>query len=703
MTRVKQINKRNSSKLKNIFLICLFIFIGLFLFMIAGFAAFAYQINQDMQNYNDSIVFNIAQNSRIYAADRETVLAELQIENREPVDSLEEISPNVTKATISIEDARFYQHQGVDLWALIRSAGVILKGGATQGGSTITMQLVRNTILRSQAQTITIERKIGEIILANKIEQIYSKDQILLMYLNTINYGDRCYGIKAASKHYFSCEPSELTVEQAATLAGIPQSPTYLSPSANEQACKKRRDTVLYRMYDDGVITQAEYNRASGTPIELNLSYAEQQNNYQYPYFTNYIRQQVLEKYSSAEIFEGGFQIYTTMDVKHQEACEEGCAKTNKTLEKGAESVAVTMNPQNGYVTGIVGGDNYEKHQFNIATSNGRPTGSSFKVFTLATAIEQGYDPFSYKLDCTSPMKLGDISIENIFGRNYGQKTIQGAMAVSSNTGLVRLQQKVGTENVVNMARKLGIKNADLPAVATLTLGSANVNPIEMACAYSTICNGGIYHEPVTILDIRTASGEQIYYYDEHENPDNGLRVLDQRVCGAITKVLKTVFTEGTATNAKPANGQPVAGKTGTSDSYRDHTLIGYTPNLVLSTWIGKRDYAPTSQNVSCNGLWKSIIDIITKDQKIVDFPNYADPNFSNKSDKIENKTDDEKLNDAPNVVGQSIQQAKATLSEYHLAIYYKYSDIVENGYIISQSTADGRVVLEVSKGKKLT
>lgn len=584
MSKAKRIEKRNSSPLKKILITCLFISFGLFMFAIACIVAFTYQINEDMKDYDDSIVFNLAQNSRIYAADGETVLAELQIENREPVDSLSRISPNVINATIAIEDARFYQHHGVDLRALFRSFGVILRGGATQGGSTITMQLVRNTILKSQAQSITIERKIGEIILATRIEEIYSKEQILLMYLNTINYGDRCYGIKAASKHYFSCEPENLTLEQAATLAGIPQSPTYLSPTYNEEACQNRRDTVLYRMYDDGKISKSDYNQTTANPIELNLSYADSSTNYKYPYFTNYIRQQVLEKYSSAEIFEGGFQIYTTMDIKHQEACEEGCTKNNQKLEKGAESVAVTMNPTNGYVTGIVGGDDYEKHQYNIATSSGRPTGSSFKVFTLATAIEQGYDPFSYTLDCTSPMHVGDIRIENIFGTNYGYKTIQGAMAVSSNTGLVRLQQKVGAENVINTARKMGIKNAELSPVTTLSLGSADINPIEMACAYSTICNGGIYHEPVTILEIKTAMGDEIYSYDEHKNPDNGLRVLDKKVCGAITKVLKTVFTEGTAKSAQLSNGQPVAGKTGTSDSYRDHTLIGYTPDLVLAT-----------------------------------------------------------------------------------------------------------------------
>lgn len=278
------------------------------------------------------------------------------------------------------------------------------------------------------------------------------------------------------------------------------------------------------------------------------------------------MREQILEKYSDAEIFEGGFQIYTTLNIKHQEACETGCANSNKKIEKGAESVAVSVDPTNGYITGMVGGDDYSVHQYNIATSKGRPTGSSFKMFTLATAIEQGYDPYSYTVDCSGPMKVGDVRIENYGNASYGTRTIQSATAISSNTGFVRLQQKVETQNVINMAHKLGIKQAELPEVTTLTLGSADINPLEMASAYATIANGGIYHEPVSILKINTASGDEIYSYDPENNEDNGKRVVDEKVAGAVTKVLQTVFTQGTATSAKPNSQQPIAGKTGTSE-----------------------------------------------------------------------------------------------------------------------------------------
>lgn len=272
MALVQRLKIHEEMPIKQIVKVLMIICASLIAFGLVFLFIYTIQIQNKLENYDDSVVFNLAQNSRIYAADGQTVLAELQIENREPVSSLNEISPNVINASIATEDARFYQHKGVDLFALFRAAGVIFSGGSTQGGSTITMQLVRNTILSKEAQTITLERKISEMILANRIEEIYDKETILLMYLNTINYGDRCYGIKAASRHYFSILPDQLNLVQAATLVGIPQSPAYLSPTENPDACKLRRNTVLRRMFDEHMITEEEFNTACATPIELTVS-----------------------------------------------------------------------------------------------------------------------------------------------------------------------------------------------------------------------------------------------------------------------------------------------------------------------------------------------------------------------------------------------------------------------------------------------
>lgn len=564
---------------------------------------YIFQIKSNLPDLHDSRVFNVANTSRIYADDGSTVLAELQIENREPVASLNEISPYVMKGTLSVEDARFYDHKGVDWLGVFRAAFVNLLGGNTQGGSTITMQLMRNTVLSNQAQQRSLERKISEVFLATELESMYSKDDILLMYLNTINYGDGCYGIKAASKHYFSKDPDKLDLNESATLSGIPQSPTYLNPNINYEACKERRNLVLGRMYDDHVITKEEYETNKAAEIPLKITNKDLASRFKYPYFTTYVRDQILEKYPKSEVFAGGFQIYTTLNVKHQEANEKGCAKNNARLEKDAESVAVTLDPSTGFITSIVGGKDYNTNQYNIATSSGRPTGSSFKAFTLVSAIEQGINPFQDMVNCSSPYTIGDITVHNIFNASYGTTTIQRATALSSNTGYVRLQQKVGTQSVIDTARKLGIKNADLPNITTLTLGSANINPVEMASAFATIANGGIYHEPTCIKSIVTADGKTILDNNPEAPENQGERVIDDRVAAAATKTLQTVFTSGTGESAQLSSGQPCAGKTGTSEDYRDHTLVGYTPNLVCATWIGKRNYAPTSSSVSCNYL----------------------------------------------------------------------------------------------------
>lgn len=446
------------------------------------------------------------------------------------------------------------------------------------------MQLVRNTILSTEAQNRSLDRKIAEVFLASEFEQMYSKDEILLMYLNTINYGDGYYGIQAASKHYFSKLPKDLDLNESATISGIPQSPTYLAPTQNEEACKQRRNLVLGRMYDDHIITKNEYDITTQSEISLNVTYRDLASMYKYPYFTTYVRDIIMNKYSKQEVFQGGFQIYTTLDVKDQEATELGCKKSNQQLEKDAESVAVTMDQSTGYVTSMVGGKNYNNNQYNIATGSGRPTGSSFKAFTLVAAIEAGLDPFSETVNCSSPMTYGDITVKNINDINYGTMTIADALAQSSNTGFVRLQQKIGTDNLIKTAKKLGIRNSELPNIATLTLGSANINPLDMATAFSTIANGGTYHEPVAITKIVTSQDEEIFNYDPDSKDNKGERVIDEKTAQTAIKAMKTVFTKGTAASAQLNNGQEVAGKTGTSDDFRDHTLIGFTPKLCCST-----------------------------------------------------------------------------------------------------------------------
>ena len=626
--------KQRQSKVRSGRWIALFIVTALLVVGVGGLGGFLVLANawtEDLPDITQKDAFNLAQRSTVYANDGTTVLAEFQIENREPVDSLDAISPFLVDATVATEDSRFYEHNGVDLFGIARAVISNLFGGELEGASTITQQLVRNTLLSDEARDITLKRKVREAALALEMEQLYTKDEILLMYLNTINYGDGCYGIEAASQHYFSKHASELTLPEAATLAGIPQSPSYLNPVYYPDACQNRRNSVLTRMVSYGAITEEQQDEATNTPLTLELTDAQGNNGiYLYPYFTSYVRDVLLEQYTTAEIFAGGLKIYTTLDIDMQDAAEAACEEQCDSMDDAYECALVAVDPNTGFIKALVGGKDFEKEQFNIAVQKGRPTGSSFKAFTLTAAISAGISP-STKVNCTSPATITGKRIENFANINYGVRTIASMTAVSSNTGFARLQQEVGTQNVIEMARRLGVKKADLPAVTSLTLGVADITPLEMAQAYGTLASGGIYHEAVPIERIVDKHGNEIYKAETE-----GERVIDSSIAGAVTDVLQGVFYgEGTASGYALADGRPVAGKTGTSEDFRDHTLIGYTPQLVCATWIGDRYNVYASDSVNCNWLFKEFMDEALWDYPIEDFPAYTAPSYNHSASSI--------------------------------------------------------------------
>lgn len=593
-------------------------------FAVRGVFSMVDEWTSDLPSIERSSEFNYAQSSTLLAADGTTVLAEFQLENREPLSSLDEVSDYVIRGTIDTEDARFYEHGGYDLAGMLRAVVNNFLGGDLEGASTITQQLVRQTVLSEEATDISIERKIREIELAVEMEQAYTKDEILLMYLNTINYGDGCYGIEAAAQHYFSKSARDLTLAESATLVGIPQSPSYLAPTIDPDACVERRNLVLSRMLTAGDITQEQHDAAVNEPLTLNLAPENPSDGiYQYPYFTSYVRQWLLDNYSTAEIFSGGLTIYTTLDVNMQQDAEAACEAQYASMSENYEASLVAVDPNTGYIKAMVGGRDYYTDQFNIAV-NGRPTGSAFKAFTLVAAIESGISPQT-QADCTSPLTLDDgTQIENFFGANYGWRSIASATAVSSNTGYVRLQEVVGTDKVIETAHRMGV-DSELPAVPSLTLGVANVSPLEMAEAYGTLATGGIHRDAVAVERIEDADGNVIY-----QASTEGERVLDESVAGAATQVLEGVFgSEGTASGAGLASGQPVAGKTGTSENFFDHWLVGYTPNLVCATWLGERYNQESSQYVDANYIWSTFMNAALEGTEIVDFPTTSSPQYT--------------------------------------------------------------------------
>ena len=660
-----------------------------------------------------SDAFNFAQKTRVYAVDG-TLLAEFFVENREPV-AIDQISSYVLEGTVATEDVRFYEHAGVDPQGIARAFVNNIRGGALEGASTITQQFVRNTLLADEATDISFERKIREAELATQLETMYSKDEILLMYLNTINYGDGCYGIETAAKNYFQKTAADLTLVEAATLVGIPQSPTYLNPKTNPDACLERRNVVLSRMLSAGAITQEEHDDAVTTDLVLAPAPPRSSDGiYAYPYFTSYVRQLLLEEYSKDEIFKGGLTVYTTIDPTLQAKAELACENQYARMAAEDEVSLTCIDPNTGYILAMVGGKSYDEEEWNLATQGGRPAGSSFKPFTLTAAIEQGISP-STLIDCTSPYKVdAEYTVENFGNINYGIRSIQSATAVSSNTGFIRLIQKVTPAAAVEAAYRLGI-TTEQPEVITATLGAGNVTSLEMASAYGTFATGGIRHAPEAITQVLDRNGNEI----DSSNTE-GERVISEEVAYAVTKVLKTVFTQGdgTAAGYMPYNGQPVAGKTGTSEDFKDHWLVGYTPQLSCAVWIGNPDYTqPGDQNLSCNALWQDFMNMALEGYDIQDFTPAADPPYDNKfnkeqNDRLSKKDEDDKKDEKkeeeeeqdqpgspPNVVGMTLDQAASALAGFSAEYVEEPHPTVPRGIVISQEVIGGKVRLHVSLG----
>ena len=577
----------------------------------------------------ESSAFNYAEESFMYASDGTTLLANFQLEKRKPV-GIEAISPYVIKGTVDTEDIRYYEHEGVDLQGIIRAAITNLLGGELEGASTITQQLVRNTVLSEEATDITFERKAREIELALELEKRYSKDEILNMYLNTINYGDGCYGIQAAAQNYFQVNASDLTLMQAATLVGIPQSPTRYNPKEHPVDCMQRRNLVLNRMYTAGDITAEEYEQAINEDLNLNPAPDQPyQGIYAYPYFTSFVRDELMKPdniygCSYADLFGGGLKIYTTLDTDMQNKAEQACWEQYEMMEDGLDCALAAIDPTTGYVKAIVGGRDFYTDQWNIATQGGRPTGSSFKAFTLLAAIEEGYSPNTLT-DCSNPVTLATGQTINNFGNaTYGTRTLADATAISSNTGYYRLAEKLGAQKLIDVAHRLGV-DAELSPYPIITLGTENITPLEMAEAYSTLATGGIHRDPVVITRIEDKNGNLLY-----QTYDTGERVVDEKVVGAVTQTLRGVFEKSyaTAAGSGPSNGQPVAGKTGTGVDFRDHWLVGYCPQLSCAAWIGNRDYSSTAASLNANYLWHNFMSMALEGTEIQYFPTVESPEY---------------------------------------------------------------------------
>lgn len=608
---------RPGTRNKRRYLPVLYVLVILLVAIVAGYCSL-YTLGeswlQDLPDYQDSSAYNLAQKTRVYASDNTTLLAEFYLEDREPVTSLDSISSFVTQGTVATEDVRFYEHNGIDLQGIARAVVNNFTGGETEGASTLTQQFVRNTVLADEAGEQTIKRKVREAYISLKLEQIYSKDEILLLYLNTVNYGSGTYGIEAAAKKYFSTDCANLTLAQAATLVGIPQSPTYNNPIDYPDNCLRRRNLVLNRMLTNGYITQAQYDEAVAQPLGLNVSSNSSADGiYAYPYFTSYVRQVLLDNYSEAEVFKGGLTVTTTLDVNAQNLAEAAAREKEEAVDSDMEVAMVAIDPSTGYIKAIVGGKDYYTDQYNLATQATRSPGSSFKTYTLTAAIENGINPTTY-VNCASPITIGSWPVENYDGASYGTRTISSAFAISSNTGFARLSTLVTPSKVAEMATRLGVETP-LSGFQSITLGAEAVTVKDMAQAYATIASGGIKHEGVVIEKITDANDKVIFTADT-----TGTRVISEEVANAAEKVMEGVITSGTGTAATLANGQTAAGKTGTSENWHDSYFCGITPQYSVAIWLGSRNERQMSSSYTATSVFKWFLDPLLANTKATDF-----------------------------------------------------------------------------------
>ncbi len=533
----------------------------------------------------------VGQNSFVFAADGSELGVIPAERNRTPV-SRSEISHWVPQATVAIEDRRFYQHGGIDPVGIARAVVADIRAGKfAQGGSTITQELVRNLYLSRER---TLKRKLTEACLAIKLARHWSKDKILTAYMNQVFYGNHAYGIEAAAETYFSRTAKQLNLEQAALIAGLPQAPSSYDPFRNPEAALGRRNEVLHAMLVNGAITSSQYARADAQ-TSLALKPGKRFIRIREPYFFSYVEELLQQEYGSNTVREGGLRVYTTINPGLQRAATAAISHV-LTEPTDPASAIVSIDPRSGAIRAMAAvTPGSHGNQFNFVTSARRQPGSTFKAIALTTAVARGMDPFTtsylsapfhYQPDSTcNPSDPNCAWNVQTYDHTYaGVESVANATVQSDNTVYARLSLDVGPENIVAMARKLGIRTSPLQAVPSLALGSIGVTPLEMASAYSTLAAGGVYSKPMAITKVVLPNGKADT--SASWGKPQRERVIPDWVASTVTQVLEQNMLYGTGRGAHVAN-HTDAGKSGTTDNYADAWFNGYTPRLEAAVWIG--------------------------------------------------------------------------------------------------------------------
>ncbi len=580
----------------------------------SGVIAFNYGISSIDKTLPDASALKAVireQTLTIKAADG-TILQQQGEATREQL-KIEQIPDTVKKAFIASEDRRFTQHSGVDPQGIIRAIFNNLRSqDLAEGGSTITQQLTRILFLKQEK---TFWRKLKEVRLAQKMEKNLTKNQILERYLNLVYLGAGAYGVADASWVYFSKPVDKLDLPEIATIAGLAPAPSIYAPDKNPSAAIARRNLVLQRMEDDGVITPTQKQAAIQAPLILKTSVPKRLA-VESPYFTTYIQKELPKHVSSDILSEGGLVVETSLSPTWQQAGEAAVAKTLKNQGRSdnfKQAALVCIDPRNGEIRAMVGGTDFAKTQFNRVTQAMRQPGSTFKGFVYATAIATGKNPYDTYQD--EPLVIDGYEPKN-FGRNFhGSMTMKEALTRSVNIVAVKVLIDVGFEPTIKLAHAMGIKS-ELKPTYSLALGSSEVNLLELTSGYGSFATQGLHTDVHGIRRVLNRRGEVVW--SANYKPQ---RVLDKDSAAIMTWMLRGVVEEGTG-GAAQLEKRAVAGKTGTSDQARDLWFIGYIPQLVSGVWLGNDDNTPTwGSSAAAAATWHEFMQIAVKDMAVEKFP----------------------------------------------------------------------------------
>jgi penicillin-binding protein 1A len=581
---------RRTSRKRNPFLLTLLISAAVLALGLMGFGVWVLGVAAKAPSLSQLAKDEVtpASNSVVYAADGSR-LGYIQSDfARQPV-KLREIPVDLQHGTVAIEDARFYQHHGIDLEGIARAAFDDLKSGSiVQGGSTITMQLARNLYIHDPQRDL--ERKIIEAKIATELEDAHTKGWILGKYLNTASYGTingrTAIGVQAASQIYFSKPVSELDLAQSAMIAGLPQSPSLYNPILNPTAALGRRNDVLQHMLDQGYIDQGEYDQAVAEPLKLNPG--NRYSKIKEPYFFDYVEQQLIDEYGINTVRRGGLRVHTTIDPELQTVARDAI-RNYLYYSTDPSAAVVSIDPSTGYIRAMASSGSYKSQEFNLAAQGHRQPGSAFKVFALTTAVRRGINPDttyydSHPLSIDDPV-YGPWQVQTYSDTYAGNISLHNATLLSDNTVYAQLALDLGPDSIAQTAHEMGIET-HLDGLPAETLGGLRlgVSPLEMADAYATLASGGVHNKPIAIRRVVFPDGR----VDDIGQPQRN-RVFSDGVASTVTKILEDNVDAGTGTAAQTSCTYE-AGKTGTTDDFNDAMFVGFTPKLTTAVWVGYPD-----------------------------------------------------------------------------------------------------------------